>query len=567
MKDLVKKQLEMLTTRLVERYFIEKNKDEVLSYLADQVTLLDAERDSVYRNKQDINDLIADDEDNHERYELLEILWIECTRSDQRSAVVMLKLKVQSFVTQKGMFLCFSLIWAMDEMGLWKIVHIHRSNLDNNSEVSFHTDIDHMTMINNLEGFVGMVNHLLEKKQEQRYAVIKFGIRDFRYINRRYGYRKGDMVLQNIAKNLQATCDEEETCGRIEKDTFAMLYKFKSRRMMAKRMDRVKEQLLDDDILSELGIEVKFIAGIYIVPKHDKEHVKNMLDKALLAMQSVRIRQQGSHYLYYEESLMEQQYMNSQIIESAHAALKREEFQLYIQPQFEVKTGKVIAGEALCRWEKEKGKFIPPNDFIPLFEDHGLILEFDFYMLRKLCEKMRQWIQTGSILTPISVNQSRLHIENKEYIKDFCKVVDHYCIPHSYIAFELTESAFVEQNDKMIELAKELHERGYLLAIDDFGTGYASLNLLSIISADILKVDKSLVDSIHTNRGRAVLEKVIELAHQMDMTVICEGVENMEQLKLLRALHCDTAQGFLMGKPIAADDFEKIWIKKNQERR
>lgn len=309
MKDSVKKQLEMLTTRLVERYFIEKNKDEVLSYLADQVTLLDAERDSVYRNKQDINDLIADDEDNHERYELLEILWIECTRSDQRSAVVMLKLKVQSFVTQKGIFLCFSLIWAMDEMGLWKIVHIHRSELDNNSEVSFHMDIDHMTMINNLEGFVEMVNHLLEKKREQRYAVIKFGIRDFRYINRRNGYRKGDMVLQNIAKNLQATCDEEETCGRIEKDTFAMLYKFKSRRMMAKRMDRVKEQLLDDDILSELGIEVNFIAGIYIVPKHDKEHVKNMLDKALLAMQSVRIRQQGSHYLYYEESLMEQQYI------------------------------------------------------------------------------------------------------------------------------------------------------------------------------------------------------------------------------------------------------------------
>lgn len=187
-------------------------------------------------------------------------------------------------------------------------------------------------------------------------------------------------------------------------------------------------------------------------------------------------------------------------------------------------------------------------------------------MLEKLCQKMKQWICSGRILSPISVNQSRLHLENDDYIENFCKIVDSYSIPHDYIAFELTESAFVDQNEKMTDLARELHERGFQLAIDDFGTGYASLNLLSIISADILKVDKSLIDSIHTKRGRAVLEKVIELAHQMDMMVICEGIEHMEQLEQLRKLNCDVAQGFLMGRPVPALDFEKIWIRRSEKK-
>ena len=123
----------------------------------------------------------------------------------------------------------------------------------------------------------------------------------------------------------------------------------------------------------------------------------------------------------------------------------------------------------------------------------------------------------------------------------------------------------MEQYEKMIRLAGELHRQGFQLAIDDFGTGFASLNLLSVVSADILKVDKSLLDSIHTKRGRTVLEKVIELAHQMEMTVICEGIEEETQLKELRELKCDIGQGYLMGRPIPAEAFEKRWIEGNEE--
>lgn len=463
-----------------------------------------------------------------------------------------------------------TLVWKKENVN-WKILHGHVSTesitcdeFDSsqyiNEQLKSASRTDSVTNLNNMEGFCDNVEKILLENSGKRYALIKFGIKDFRYINQRHGYSMGDKVLQNIGKNLRISCIDEETCGRIEKDTFAILYRFKGKRNMSNRIDKLNKMLVDRKLLTELGLEINFVAGIYIIPKVPKGHVKDMLDKALMAQQQVKRHQQGNHYLFYEDRMMEKQLFINQILSYAPTALEKEEFQLYIQPQFDVVTGKVIAGEALCRWEKEKETFIPPNEFIPLFEEYGLILSFDFLMLKKLCQKMQEWIHSDHIITPISINQSRLHIETENYIENFCKVVDQYAIPHHYIAFELTESAFVAHYEKMIQLANELHKKGFQLAIDDFGTGFASLNLLSVISADILKIDKSLVDNIDTKRGRAVLQKVIELAHQMDMSVICEGIEQMEQLKQLRELGCDIGQGYLVGRPIPASEFEKIWI-------
>lgn len=560
MSETAEIQLEVLTEHLAELCFIKHDFTGMLRYLAKNVIWFDMKQNKIYKNKDDI--IAIFEKDNLHENLAMEEATFQCLQVNDKTGIVMAKMRIYSYELVSQMidiYPVFSFVWEKKEHSQWEVIYIHQSILDKKIQQETYLNIDNMTNINSLEGFVKSVQKILNEKTTQRYAMIKFGIRDFRYINQRHGYKTGDRILKNIAKNLLETCDQDETCGRIEKDTFAMLYKYKSKTQIAKRMESVRLRLLDDNILFDLGMDVNFIAGIYIVPKNSTEHVKDMLDKALLAMQNLGHHLQESHYLYYEKWMMEKQYLNRQIIEDAPAAIENEEFQLYIQPQFDVKTGKPVAGEALCRWEKN-GNLILPHDFIPLFEDYGFILSFDFYMLKKLCQKIKSWIDQGSSITPISINQSRLHIENKNYIKDFCKIVDAYEIPHRYIAFELTESAFIEQNEKMILLAKELHEKGFQLAIDDFGTGFASLNLLSIISADILKVDKSLVDSMQTKRGRAVLQKVIELAHQMEMDVICEGVEQMEQFELLKELGCDMIQGFLLGKPIPASEFEKIWI-------
>ena len=251
----------------------------------------------------------------------------------------------------------------------------------------------------------------------------------------------------------------------------------------------------------------------------------------------------------------------NKLLESAVPAMQKEEFILYIQPQFDIDTREVVSGEALCRWIKADGAFVLPNEFIPVFEEYGMIINFDFHMLEMLCKKLRSWMDQGLAIKPISVNQSRLHIGNQTYFENFCATVDRYKIPHEYIAFELTESAFVEQQDDMLDLAIQLHKRGFLLAIDDFGTGYASLNFLSVVSADILKIDKCLLDGIeNSKKARSIIEKTIELAHEIDMTVICEGIEKECQLEYLKKIHCDIGQGFLIGRPMIAEGFSNEYL-------
>lgn len=567
----VDKKLEVLSVIFIESLIVDRNFDKFMKYVSDSVVWIGLNENEFALNKEELGKLYENWEIPSKSYYIKKNL-SKTIQLDEEHGIYFTDIHVVSDATEVP--LRYSINWIKEEKQ-WKIIHIHISipiHSDYRTEDAIIKEAvnqrlrqasttDTITNINNMEGFCNDVKQILSHSDGRKYALIKFGIKDFRYVNQRYGYSSGDRVLKNIGKNLKLSCKKNETCGRIEKDTFAMLYEYKGKKSLTRRMDKICKKMIDKSLICELGTDFELNAGIYIIPKSADEHVKKMLDKALMAQQQIDHHRKGDHYLFYDESMMEKQFFINQILSNAPNALEQEEFQLYIQPQFDVNTKQVVAGEALCRWESEKG-FISPNDFIPLFEDYGLILEFDFYMLRKLCQKMKEWMDGGRIITPISINQSRLHIENEDYIERFCEVVDEYQVPHHYIAFELTESAFVEQYEKMIELAAELHKKGFQLAIDDFGTGFASLNLLSVLSADILKVDKSLVDNINTKRGKAVLQKVIELAHQMDMTVVCEGIEQMEQLNQLKELKCDIGQGFLVSKPIPATEFEKIWIRR-----
>lgn len=563
--------LETVSNQFMNSLMIDRDYDKFMSYISEKIIWIGLNENEISLNKKDLSKLYKSWKDPSSNYRI-EQRFNKTILLDDAYGIFLTDIHIVS--DNADVPLRLSVNWRKG-IYQWEIIHVHISSptlydhmtgtvVGKNMvyELKHASSTDTVTMINNMEGFCHDVEKNLRNNESVRYALIKFGIKDFRFVNQRYGYVVGDKVLQNIGKNLKLSCKEGETCGRIEKDTFAMLYIYKGKRSLSRRMDSVRKTMIDKSLIYELGTDFELNAGIYVIPKLSKEHVKNMLDKALMAQQQIDHHLQGNHYVFYEENMMKKQFYINQILRDAPKALERGEFHLYIQPQFNVDTKDVVAGEALCRWVTEKGKLISPNDFIPLFEDYGLILEFDFYMLEILCSKMKEWMDSGRIITPISINQSRLHIEKEDYIERFCEVVDKYQIPHHYIAFELTESAFVKQYEKMIELAAELHEKGFQLAIDDFGTGFASLNLLSVLTADILKVDKSLVDNINTKRGKAVLQKVIELAHQMDMTVVCEGIEKMEQLIQLQELECDIGQGFLISKPIPAEEFEKIWIRR-----
>lgn len=586
----IEKQLEVLTQRLAELYYIKRDHTGLSGFLSDKVSWIGTGVDEICFNKEDAARIFAEEIETYDGYFLIKKSWYHAVAIDQSCAVVMAKLTVETPLDTHylvSMPLRFSVIWVK-EKELWKIVHIHNSIADKNMQEDTYFNIDRaksaysqlndkliqavntdaLTGINNMRGFINDTEQLFQDHPDEAYAIVKFGIKNFRYINRTNGYKMGDKVLQTIARYLSKMCLEGEACGRIEKDIFAVTLRFYTKDELLYRLERdIKEKLNDNRMRNELYMEIHFTGGVYQPQDIQHEHVIDMLDKALIAQQSIPKSLAGSHLFYYENHMMETMINKNKLLESAVPAMQNEEFILYIQPQFDIDTREVVSGEALCRWKKADGAFISPNEFIPVFEEYGMIINFDFHMLEMLCKKLRSWMDQGLAIKPISVNQSRLHIGNQTYFEDFCATVDRYKIPHEYIAFELTESAFVEQQDDMLDLAIQLHKRGFLLAIDDFGTGYASLNFLSVVSADILKIDKCLLDGIeNSKKARSIIEKTIELAHEIDMTVICEGIEKECQLEYLKKIHCDIGQGFLIGRPMVAEGFSKEFLEHKVEK-
>lgn len=468
--------------------------------------------------------------------------------------------------------------------GLWKLAHVHNSvpYQEQGDETYFNHNMarqnyrlletvaqrmaeeevsrarlhDSLTGILNMEGFAERARAVIDQNPDQRFTLMKFDINNFSYLNESYGYSVGDEILRDIAEHLDAACQENEVCARVEKDNFAMLMFFESKEETDRRMEELRETLIGPELLHRVQ-GINFTAGIYLVPSGSREGVKRMLDKALLAKQNL-IRSPGqSQFDYYSEEMEVLHHYHSRLAELAPAAIRNEEYKLYIQPQVDLKTQRPVAGEALVRWVQQDGTLIMPNDFIPIFEKNDFIIQFDFHMLDLLCRQMRAWMDQGIVLAPISINQSRRHLRFSDYIDRFCTVVDKYDIPHRYIAFELTESAFIQCGDVMLTLARELHRRGFLLAIDDFGTGYASLNLLGQLSADILKIDRSLLAGFDDSpRSKTILRKVVEMARDTEMISICEGVETAEQADFLKELGCNEAQGYYYYRPMPAEQFE-----------
>lgn len=483
----------------------------------------------------------------------------------------------------------FSVLYRR-EGRVWRIIHLHNSVPDKAQESAAYLNerqgrrdyrfikeaaaqmaatridevrkMDSLTGIYNMEGFVEQAENILKSNPEQSYALLKFGINQFRYINHILGYRTGDHILREIARNLEQLCEKGEICSRIEKDNFAILMTYEDRDALDQRINSFRDKFVSQDTEETLNISIHFSGGVCLIDPGNKESVKRILDKAMLAQHYKSTRRRlEDNYIYYEPEIERSQLREQELVETARFAMKRDEFKMYFQPQVCLDTGTVAGTEVLVRWVKPDGRVVMPDEFIPVFEHTGFIKTLDFYMLEKLCASMRRWLDQGLPVPPISINQSRLHLEDRKYVEEFCGVVDRWNIPHDLIAFELTESAFTEYNEMIQRLAAELHTRRFRLDIDDFGTGYTALGLLMLIEPDVLKMDRSLTANFQNPKGQLVLKKLIEIAKETHTAIICEGIETQEQVEYFRKLQCDIAQGYFYYRPMPEQEFEKQILK------
>lgn len=415
---------------------------------------------------------------------------------------------------------------------------------------------DRMTGLLNRSGFEAAATTVLARHVKNGYVAIKFDVDDFRFINDSYGHAKGDELLHALAVGLSEQMTNSLPIARIDADDFLLLAEYSE--TVVTDLDARLHQIVRK--LSFLGnSRLLFTFGAYRIENKD-EQIKSIMDKASTAHKTAKSVARGS-VVWYDEQLLEKLRREQSFTERMHRALADGEFKLYLQPKMELTTLKVIGAEALVRWDLPGIGTVFPDAFIPLFERNGSIAELDFHMFGLACSYLREHMSTMDTDFSLSVNFSRSTLCQPAFYQTFMDIVGQYGIPHNRIEIEVTESAFNEIPESLIQMLSGLRKDGFAISMDDFGAGYSNLNLIGTLPIDIIKLDREFLRQMDLNRNmRGIITCAIELAHMLGVRIICEGVEQAEHVDFLRQAGCDYVQGYFFSKPIPQDLFTEKYL-------
>lgn len=408
-----------------------------------------------------------------------------------------------------------------------------------------------------------MLQSDLEKlcKGSAAFSVICMNIDDFKTINNTLGHDVGDRYLEKISKLLQNFCKDNCTVYRQSGDEFVFLLKDAANRESIDNFVNLLQKTLTNSTFeinnNYLGITTTI--GVSIFPEH------STLPSELLRFSSNAMyfakNFAKSTYIVYCHNISLTALERSKLENNLRLALINSEFQVYYQPQVNIKTGKLIGMEALLRWIKPDGTKIMPSKFIPIAEDTGLILQLGEFVLRQACIQTKLWHSKYAYPLKISVNISEKQLENKNFIDVISTILAETEFNPKYLELEITESTAIKDINNIVTLLNKLKDINVKIALDDFGTGYSSLSHLKELPLNTIKIDKSFIDNIECDqKKKAIMKSVAILSHDIDLNIICEGVETENQLEFLKSINCDEVQGYYFGKPLSATDFETNFL-------
>lgn len=412
-------------------------------------------------------------------------------------------------------------------------------------------ETDQLTGVYNKEFFYQYAEEILDKHPKDAYSIVYADVDDFKMINARYGAAAGDELLKYLAAVFQRTVGKDGSCGRIGGDIFVLLLKKRSRYTQAQVEAQLDAAFKDAPVK---GFQLKF--GVYPI-KDRSIAVIDMCDRAKLAVTTVK-HQYRMHYAIYDDSMMDHALREHQLADCMEDALENKQFAMYLQPKHDTQAGAVAGAEALVRWNHPSLGFISPGEFIPLFERNGFITKLDEYMLRTVCQTLADWVSRGITPIPISVNMSRADFASDDLPEQIANCVDAFRLPHELIYLEVTESAYTNDPQQMISAVSTLRDMGFLVEMDDFGSGYSSLNMLSELPIDVLKLDMRFMQSDNdriSGGKRNILSFIVSLSKWLQLPTIAEGVETQTEFELLKSMGCNYIQGYFFSKPMAAEAF------------
>lgn len=572
----VKEQVKQIALNHFYAYYVRRDMDGVLTCVGEHIQWKGSKKYYVANSREEFRALL-----DLELYKVpsdcaIKVVTVDvCKLSDEcYQAVGELELRIPMKGTIYYSNLRFTMI-IMHKNGKFVINSIHtssaRESVLEESPSYFSCGIserkderktyDVVTGLLRLEEFKKRVKqHLAEADEEESYAFFCTEIINFEKINNLYGFQKTDELLALFAKMIIDNGRNVVFCCHSVADHFIFFIRYRDENELRDVLNHL--QLDFENQISSQYEEVflKLCIGVYLVTNFN-EPVEDMVEYASVARRKAQASDQ-LNVVYYDAEVYQNMQKTHKIERQMKKALEKKEFKAFLQPKFDLDSGEIVGAEALVRWICDDGTMIYPDEFIPVFEKNGFIVELDFYILGEVCRMIKKRIKQQKECVPISINQSRVLLQNRDYVSRVASILAKYDVSPCLIELELTERIFRNNLKELASVMGELKEIGISWSIDDFGTGYSSLNLLKDLPVDIIKIDKSFLDETESSEtSRIIIRKTVELTQELDMTVVCEGVETEDQADYLRGIRCDVAQGYLYARPMPMNDFETMLDK------
>lgn len=417
------------------------------------------------------------------------------------------------------------------------------------------TEFDSVTHLYNRNFFFEYADRMFKEQPDKKYDAVALNLDQFHTINAIGGWDFGDLVLQTMASEIEAYLEESDGLAcRSQADRFNILCS--SRDSYWDLFDRIQGKL------NELSTNITLQLRMGVMHWQEGLRPVELFDRARTACNMVR----GGHtskLMVFNEDMRKKELRDHRLLTDLRRALEEHEFQIYYQPKYDVQTSTpyMCSAEALVRWKHKELGMISPGEFIPLFEQNCKIDLLDRYVWREVARQIAEWRDKYGVVVPVSVNLSRIDVFDPDLEQILDEIVNENGIDRSVFDLEVTESAYTDNADKVIEIVSGLRAKGHHIEMDDFGTGYSSLSMLSSLPIDVLKLDMAFIRKMDSNENDArMVELIIDIAKGLHVPVVAEGVEHEHQIEFLRSRGCEMVQGYYFSPPLPAEDFEAKYV-------
>jgi diguanylate cyclase (GGDEF)-like protein len=424
---------------------------------------------------------------------------------------------------------------------------------------------DTLTGLPNRTLFINLLNHAIachKRKADVKFAVLFLDLDRFKVVNDSLGHHAGDLLLQKIAKELKVLVRDKDTVSRLGGDEFVILIEdLDSNDEAYEIAQRITDFLAAPFIIENQNIFIGTSIGVLINDeRYDSADI--MLRDADTAMYHAKDQGKGRYEIF--DSSMQKKVQNALELETdIRDGIAKSEFSPYFQPIVDLRNEKIVGFEALARWNSDKRGFVLPNDFIPLAEETKLVTAIDFLILEKSCLQLKEWERTcGRNDLYVSCNLYGDHFFSATLPTDIEKIIQRVGIKPNQLRVELTERALLENSNLVLDNMNALKALGVKILLDDFGTGYSSLSYLHRFPIDVLKIDRSFINNAHEHDNhQAIIKTIIDLATNLQMGTVGEGIENLADAQLLTTMACMYGQGYYYAKPMPPNEAENYLLK------